>query len=93
MFATRSYGGVVRRDVGGTGIGWATRAARRWGLMVTVYGRGGLVLRPRCVSGAVEIDHTVSACAESGEADMNCVRGRVMILLLAEALVCLPRAV
>lgn len=32
---------------------------------------------------------TVSA----GAVDISCVRGRVIILLLAEALVCLPRAV
>jgi hypothetical protein len=43
-----SYCGVVRRDIGTTGIGGATRATRRRGLLVGVCGRGGLVLRPRC---------------------------------------------
>jgi hypothetical protein len=59
--------------------------------MVIVCGRGGLVLCPRCVSESETI--TVSACAEKGETDIICVRGRVMILLLAEAVVCLPRDV
>jgi hypothetical protein len=75
MFAARSCGGVIRCDIGETGIGWATRAARRWGLMVLVSGRRGLVLCPCCVSGAARNGHLQGE--EKGDADMLVAYGVV----------------
>jgi hypothetical protein len=59
------YWGVVRCDIERMGIGGATRAARRWGLLVGVCGGGGLVLRPRCAQRTERYDQC--ACPRRGK--------------------------